>query len=191
MATRAEDLIRRHRYTVGDYQRMGEAGILGADDRVELIEGEIVDMAPIGSAHAGTVDYLVAAFLRAVGDRAIVRSQNPVVLGSRSAPQPDVLLVRPRSDFYRLAHPVAADVLLAVEVADATLRYDRETKIPLYARHGVPEAWLVDIEASALHVFREPSAEGYLHETRVTDLAAVTVERLPGVTLDLRSLFGA
>jgi len=190
MATRAEDLIRRHRYTVEDYQRMGQAGILAEDDRVELVEGDIVEMAPIGTVHAGTVDYLVAALLRGVGELAIVRSQNPVILGTRSEPQPDLLLVRPRSDYYRLAHPIAGDALLAVEVADTTLRYDREVKIPLYARHGIPEAWLIDLEAKALYAFREPSAEGYRREAHITDLGAVGIERLPGVTLDLRALFG-
>ena len=190
MATRPEDLIRRHRYTVDEYRRMGETGILGEDDRVELIEGEVIETAPIGSVHAGTVDYLVGALLRGVGDRAIVRSQNPVALGSRSEPQPDLTLLQPRPDFYRSRHPTPADVFLVVEVADTTQRYDRQVKLPLYARHGIPEAWIVDLESNALSVFREPSADGYRREERISDLGSVTVERLPGANLDLRGLFG-
>jgi len=190
MATRPEDLIRRHRYTVDEYRRMGEAGILGEDDRVELIEGEVIEMAPIGTVHAGTVDYLVGVLLRGVGDRAIVRSQNPVALGSRSEPQPDLTLLQPRPDFYRSRHPTPADVFLVVEVADTTQRYDRQVKLPLYARHGIPEVWIVDLESNALHVFRDPSADGYRSEARVADLGAVPVKGIPGITVDLRALFG-
>jgi hypothetical protein len=189
MATRAEDLIRRHRYTVEEYLRMGEAGILRADDRVELIEGEIAEMAPIGSRHAAFVRRLQRALDRAVGERAIVSVQNPIVLGPRSAPQPDLALLQPRADFYEPAHPGPADVILLVEVADTTQRYDRQVKLPLYARHGVPEAWLVDLEENAIEVFREPSADGYRHAERLADLTAVPVAGLPGASVDLRGLF--
>jgi Uma2 family endonuclease len=189
MSTRAEDLIRRHRYTVEDYLRMGEGGILRADDRVELIEGEIVDMAPIGSRHAGKVERLRRILERALGDVVLVFTQNPIVLGPRSALQPDLALLQPRADFYEPAHPGPADVILLVEVADTTQRYDRQVKLPLYARHGVPEVWLVDLEENAIEVFREPSADGYRHAERLADLTAVPVAGLPGVAVDLRELF--
>src|SRR5690606_20818239 len=117
-------------------------GILRPDDRVELIEGEIIDVAPIGSRHAGTVDYLATALTTAVARRAIVRVQGPVTLDAYSQTEPDVALLRPRSDYYRAAHPTPSDVLLLVEVAEASLRYDRGVKIPLYARSGVAEVWL-------------------------------------------------
>ena len=107
MATRAEDLIRRHRYTVEEFLRMGEAGILRADERVELIEGEIAEMAPIGSRHAGTVKQIGAILMRTVGEGAIVSVQDPIILGPRSAPQPDLALLRPRADFYKAARLVA------------------------------------------------------------------------------------
>jgi Uma2 family endonuclease len=189
MATRAEDLIRRHRYTVEEYLRMGEAGILRADDRVELIEGEIVDMAPIGSRHAGTVNHLLTVLGAAAQGRFILASQNPVVLRIRSATQPDLALLRWRADFYKASHPQAEDVLLLVEVADTTQRYDRQVKLPLYARHGIPEVWLVDLEENAMEVFREPSADGYRQAERLADLTAVPVAGLPGLSVDLRELF--
>ena len=189
MATRAEDLIRRHRYTVEEFLRMGEAGILRADERVELIEGEIAEMAPIGSRHAGTVKQIGAILMRTVGEGAIVSVQDPIILGPRSAPQPDLALLRPRADFYKAAHPQAKDVLLVIEVADTTQRYDRQVKLPLYARHGVTEVWLVDLEQNAMEVFREPSADGYRHAERLADLTSVSVAGLPGVVVDLRELF--
>jgi Uma2 family endonuclease len=190
MATPAEDLIRRHRYTVEEYLRMGEAGILRADERVELIEGEIAEMAPIGSRHAGTVKQLGALVMKASAGHAIVSVQDPIVLGPRSAPQPDLALLRARDDFYKASHPQAQDVLLVIEVADTTQRYDRQVKVPLYARHGIPEVWIVDLESNALHVFRDPSADGYRSEARVADLGAVPVKGIPGITVDLRALFG-
>jgi Uma2 family endonuclease len=190
VATRAEDLIRRHRYTVEDYRRMGEAGVLGEDDRVELIEGEIVDMTPAGSRHAGTVARLNRALDRAVGDHALVWVRNPIRLGDRSEPEPDLALLGPRAGDYTDRLPEAGDVLLVIEVSGTSQRYDREVKIPLYARHGVPEGWLVDLEADALHAFREPSAEGYRQEARIANLGSVAIERLPGVTLDVGTLFG-
>jgi len=133
--------VRRHRLTVDDFHRMGEAGILRADERVELIDGEVIDMAPIGSNHAGTVGFLAKRLERAVGDSAVVFVQNSLLLTASSEPQPDIMLLKPRTDFYRSAHPHPEDVLLIVEVADTTLAYDRDIKVPLYARHAIPEAW--------------------------------------------------
>ncbi len=168
---------------------MGEAGILHEDDRVELIEGDIVDMTPIGSWHAGAVAHLGRLLDRAVGDCAIVWVQNPVILNNLSEPEPDLALLLPRRDFYKPAHPRPEDVLLIVEVADSSLRYDREVKVPLYARHGIPEVWLVDVESKALAVYRLPDGDSY-REVYVPDsLAAVTPAMLSEVSLDLGSLF--
>jgi Uma2 family endonuclease len=153
MSSPAPDLYRKHRLTVHDFHRMGEAGILSINSRMELIEGEITDMAPIGSRHAAIVKQLMALFVRAVGARAIVSVQDPIILGEYSEPEPDLALLRPRDDFYALALPRADDVFLIIEVADTTLRYDREIKIPLYARHGIPEVWLIDVEGRTLTIF--------------------------------------
>ena len=156
MSHAATDLPRRHRLTVDDYYRMAEVGILDPEARVELIDGEIIDMAPPGSPHAGTVTYLTEVLMRAVDGRAIVLVQNPVRLSQYSEPQPDLALLRPRDDFYRERHPRADDVLLIVEVAASSLRFDRKTKLPLYARHGIPEMWLVDLGGRRLVRYRAP-----------------------------------
>jgi len=189
MSSAAEDLIVRHRLTVEDYQRMGEAGILHEDARVELIDGEIIDMSPIGSRHSGTVNQLSRLFERAIGEHAIVAAQNPFILGNHSEPQPDIALLKPRDDFYKHSHPQSRDVLLVVEVAESSLRYDREIKIPLYARHGIPEVWLVDLENNQLRVFSDPSEGAYRNLVTPTSLKSITPVRLPKVSLDLSGLF--
>jgi Uma2 family endonuclease len=167
------DQPRRHSITVTEYFRMGEAQVFAHDARLELMEGEIVEMAPIGSAHAAVVDTL-AALLRELAPRAMVRVQNPLVLGERSAPQPDVALLRPRADRYYNSHPTAVDALLVVEVADTTLKYDLEVKRPLYARAGVAELWIVDINRRELQVFREPKSDYSIYRVLTrSDNAAV------------------
>jgi len=153
-------------FTVAEYHKMAEAGILSEDDRVELLEGEIVAMSPIGSRHAACVDRLAQCLVVQVGGRAIVRVQNPIRLGEHSEPQPDVALLKPRPDFYASSHPGPEHVLLVIEVAETSAAVDREVKVPLYARFGVPEVWLVDLAGDQVEVFREPSAEGY-REVRV------------------------
>jgi len=167
---------------------MGETGVFAPEARLELIEGEIVEMAPIGSSHAGTVAILTRLLSRAAGDAAVVWVQNPVIIGERSVPQPDVALLKPRPDSYTRSHPLAADVLLVVEVSDATLAFDLGTKVPLYARAGIAETWVVDLQEHSLRVFRDPGASGYR-----TSFAAredkVNSAALPQVTVDLAALF--
>ncbi|MGD2154872.1 MAG: Uma2 family endonuclease [Gemmatimonadales bacterium] len=148
-------------FTVDEYYRMADVGILGEDDRVELLDGEIVRMTPIGSRHSACVDRLVRKFTEIPEQRAIVRVQNPLRLSQRSEPQPDLCLVRPRPDYYGGAHPGPGDAFLVVEVAETSLESDRDLKIPLYARAGVPEVWLVDLERRRVHLFRQPSEDGY------------------------------
>ncbi len=183
-------LLKRHRLTVDDYGRMGEAGVFAPDARVELIDGEVIDMAPIGTRHAAAVTRLDRLLQRAVGDQAIVRSQNPLRLGDRSEPEPDLLLLVPRTDFYASGHPVAGDVLLLIEVADSSVRYDREIKLPLYARHGITEVWLVDLEAGMLRFFRGPQGERYTDITATETPGPTPVAALPGVVVDLAGLLG-
>ena len=168
---------------------MGQTGIFSENDRVELIEGDIVDMAPIGSSHAGTVKYLINILKVAVGERAIVSAQDPLVLDRHSEPQPDITLLKPRADFYRSAHPRPEDVLLLVEVADTTLRYDREVKLPLYARHAIPEVWIVDLEGRGLCVYREPAEAGYRHAQTIKHPAILVTVTLPDTSIDLSGLF--
>jgi Uma2 family endonuclease len=180
---------RRHRLTVADYYRMGEVGILAPDARVELIEGEIIDMAPPGDSHAGTVDQLASVFGAAVAGRAHVRVQNPLRLGEHSEPQPDVSVLRRRADFYKSGHPRPADALLVVEVADTSLRFDRDDKIPLYAHHGIPEVWLIDLEAKCLVRYRKPQQGAYVLVDQPDLASPLEIAALPGTRIQLSSLF--
>ncbi|MBM2812426.1 MAG: hypothetical protein HW416_3185 [Chloroflexi bacterium] len=151
----------KRQFTVADYYRMAEAGILTEDDRVELIEGEIVEMPPIGDRHASCVDRTTVLFARLFGGRAHLRIQNPLRSSNRSEPVPDLMLLRPRPDFYASGHPTPSDVLLLVEVSDSSEAYDRRVTLPLYAREGVQEVWIFDLGRSVVRVHREPSPTGY------------------------------
>jgi Uma2 family endonuclease len=153
--------ISRHCFTVAEFERMGEAGIFAKDARLELIEGEIVEMSPIGSRHAACVKFLSRYLNRAIGDEALVSTQDPIQLDDYSEPQPDVALLRLRDDFYRHAHPTPDDVLLIIEVADTTLDYDRLVKVPLYARAGIREVWIVNLPAEQIEIYAEPAGDAY------------------------------
>lgn len=183
-------LLTRHRLTVADYYRMGEAGIFAPDARVELIEGEIVDMAPIGARHGSAVKRLNAMLVAAVGSRAVVSVQDPLRLSDLSEPEPDLMLLKPRADFYADAHPGAADVLLLIEVADTSARYDCEIKLPLYARHGVPEVWIVDLPARLLRLYREPLGEDYGQSSTTATPGRTPIAALPGIEIDLAPILG-
>ena len=153
--------LSRHKLSAEDYHQMGRAGILAENSRVELVEGELIDMAPIGSLHASVVTTLSMFFARQVGELAIVSTQNPISLPPDSEPQPDIMLLKPQPDRYRNALPTAADVMLLIEVADATSKYDREIKLPLYARHGIAEVWLIDLKGGTVEIYGEPGNKGY------------------------------
>ena len=161
--------VTTRRFTVEEYHRMGEAGILGCDERLELIAGRIVVREPIVARHAATVDRLTRLWTSRLGERAIVRVQNPVQFPEADSElQPDILLLRPRDDFYAAGHPRVADVLLLIEVADTTLRLDRRVKIPLYADVGVVETWLCDLVAERVEVYREP-VDGTYRDVRTRE----------------------
>jgi Uma2 family endonuclease len=173
----------RHRITASDYHKMAEAGILGEQDRVELIEGEIVDMAPIGSKHAYVVNRLSSLFTLAAGDAYLVSTQNPIGLDERSEPQPDIALLRPGNYMDRLPDPT--DVLLIVEVASSSGEYDRGIKLDLYARHGIPEVWLLDLTGNELLVCRAPSNGQYQSIEKPVAGACVYPLLVPGVEMRL------
>ena len=178
----------RHKWSADQFEKLGQAGVLGEDARVELINGEMIEMAPIGSRHASAVNTLSMLLARAVGESAIVSTQNPLRLSEDSEPQPDLMLLAPKPDRYRAALPRPQDVLLLIEVADTTVAYDRGTKLPLYARQGVPEVWLIDLDGKRLEVYREPGAAGY---GRSLDLGAgdsISPAALPAVALPLRDI---
>jgi Uma2 family endonuclease len=141
-----------YRFTVKDYHRMSEADVFDPDDRVELFDGRVFDMAPVGSRHAACVKRLAARFASGIGERAILSVQDPIYLDDRSEPQPDLALLRPRSDYYAAEHPHPADVLLVVEVAETTLEYDLHDKAPRYLAVGIPEVWVIDVVREVVHM---------------------------------------
>ena len=153
--------IARHFFTVAEFERMGEAGIFAEEARLELIEGEIVEMSPIGSRHAACVKFLSRFLNATVRDTALVSIQDPIQLDDYSEPQPDVALLRLREDFYRHAHPKPTDVLLIIEVADTTVDYDRLVKVPLYAKAGIREVWVINLPAEQIEIYAEPAGGKY------------------------------
>jgi len=181
--------FRRHAVKAQEYLRMGEAGVFAPEARLGLIEGEIVETAPFGRRHAGVLNALNRLLSRVVLDRALVSVQNPVVLGDRSVPQPELALLEPRSDNYSSAHPRAADVLLVVELADTTLAFDTGTKLPLYARGGVREAWVVDLRERAVHVYRDPSQNGERTHVAAGMGESLGMLALPGARIAADALF--
>ena len=182
--------VARRALTVAEYHRMGEVGILTERDRVELIEGELIAMSPIGSEHAGTVNALNRLLVQAVGERGVVAVQNPVRLDDLSEPQPDFAVLKPRADDYRRATPRSADVLLIVEVADTSLAYDRDVKRSLYARYGVPEFWIVNLAANEVEVCRAPTGDQYASVSHVGRDGVLEPELLSGVAIAVAAILG-
>src|SRR5581483_8823648 len=182
--------ITRHRWTVDEYYRMAELGILEPDARVELLDGEVVDMPPIGPEHAASVDDLGDLLVGRINERAIVRRQNPIRLGTSSEPEPDIVVVQRRADRYRSGHPTARDVLLVIEVSDSTLATDREVKGPLYAQAGIAEYWIVNLVDGQVEVHRDPTPNGY-QTTRVLRRGD-TIQPLafPEVTIVVADILG-
>jgi Uma2 family endonuclease len=177
---------RTPRITVDEFIRMDEAGLLAPDARVELIEGVIVDMAPIGPVHSRDVDLLSARFIRAVHEKAIVRTQGVVQLSDDTVPHPDITLMRFREDGYVDKHPGPSDILLIVEVADSSVDYDFGRKLKLYARFGVPEVWVLNVQTRTLHFFRGRIDTGYRERSSTQEPGIVPLPELG--TVDLSGL---
>lgn len=180
----------RYKLSVEDYHKLGAAGVLTEDSRVELIEGELIEMAPIGPKHASVVDTLVGLLAPQAGNQFRLSTQNPLTLMPRSEPQPDLMLLKPRADRYASSLPSAADVLAVIEVSDKTLEYDRGPKLSLYAHHGIPEYWIVDVQAKRIEVFRDPGPKGYTQELEFGPPDVVSPQALPGVSLNVAEIFG-
>jgi Uma2 family endonuclease len=151
----------KHRFNVKEYYRMAETGVLRPDARVELLNGEIIDMSPIGPFHGGVTNFLNQFFTNAAKNRWITSVQNPIRLDDHSEPQPDLVLLKPAPDFYRKHHPRPADVFLVVEVSDTTLEGDQTEKLPVYGRSDIAEVWIVNLNEFAVEVYREPHFNGY------------------------------
>ena len=180
--------VKRRRFTVHDYHRMGEAGILHEDDRVELIEGEIVEMAAIGTRHFSCVNRLNRLLVMSVDDEAVISVQNPVRLNKHTELQPDLAVIRPRD--YRESLPEPDDVLLLIEVSDTTLAYDRGVKLPLYARAGIREVWIVDLVGEVIERHSDPSGDGYRGLERARRGGKIEPPALPELSLSVDAVLG-
>jgi Uma2 family endonuclease len=183
-----QTLLPRHRIDVDQYYQLAEEGILAPDARVELIDGEIIDMPPIGPSHSAVLSRLAALFYRAVTAQGHVRIQLPVRLDRFSEPVPDLALLRARDDDYSRGHPSPAEALLLIEVSHSTLSFDRNMKIPLYGRHGIPEVWIVDIEGLRVQFFRSLGDGRYEDVQTTSSPGLVSPTMLPEITVDLKDL---
>lgn len=182
--------LQKRYFNVDEYYLMVEAGVLKPDDRVELIEGEVIKMSPIGSPHAACVSRLNRLLQTLPELDAIVAVQNPVRLNQLSEPVPDLALLQPRKDFYAERHPVPADVLLIIEVGDTTALADRAVKLPLYARSGIREVWLVNLPQQLIEVFSEPADGGYQTTDRYQSGETVVANTIAGVSLAVNEILG-
>jgi len=178
----------KHLTNLDEWRRLGEANIFPPGSHVELIDGEILDMAPIGSNHAGHLKRINNFFTLLVAGKAIVSVQDPLQLGDLSEPEPDFMLLKPNADFYSSRHPVAGDVLLLIEVADSSLQFDQNQKLRLYALHGIPEYWLLNLNDSCLEVYRKPLGENYAEKTTLYVNDQVTLSQLPELTIQISSI---
>jgi Uma2 family endonuclease len=178
----------RRRTDVQQYEWMARAGMFGADERTELLDGEVIAVAAMNVRHAWTVNQLMRRFLAAVGDRAHVAVQTPLKLSELSLPEPDLLVARARADGYRMQHPAAADAWLVVEVADTSARVDRIVKLPLYARAGVAAVWIVDLERRCVSLHSQPTDAGYGMAREEKSPGIEAVPGLDGIAIDLSGL---
>ena len=183
------DGLSRHRVTVDEYCRMAEDGRLDPDARIELIEGEIVEMAPMRASRAGDLTKLMYLFIRCFGGSALCRARMPLRLDNYSEPEPDLALLVPREDFYEERHPTAADVFLLIEVNDSSSGRDPNTKISLYARNGVPEVWILDLKRKRLDFYRAPRGGTYTDVSSTANPGVIALPVPPGITVDLSNWF--
>lgn len=179
-----------HRFNVKEYHRLVEGNILHEDDRVELIEGRIIDMAPIGSKHAACVDRLNHLLSMKLQMKTIVHVQNPIQIDDESEPMPDIVLLRKKDDFYAESLPTVNDIILVIEVADSSLEYDRETKIPLYARANIQEVWLVNLIENIIEVYSDPSPDGYNVIIKHRHNQTISPKAFPDITFKAFEVLG-
>lgn len=173
--------IPKRLFSVAEYHKLAETGILREEDRVELINGEIIEISPIGPKHAGNMGRLAQFLTLLFRENAIIRVQSPVQLGTYSEPEPDLAILKPREDFYTTSHPRPNEIMLLVEFADTSLSYDQKIKLPLYASHNIPETWLIDLLENRIMVFEHPKGEQYLNINTFQKGEAVQSTVLPEI----------
>ncbi|GAB4255850.1 MAG: Uma2 family endonuclease [Methylomicrobium sp.] len=179
----------KHLTDIDEWRRLGEAGIFPPDSRLELINGEILEMSPIGCNHAGHLNRILNKLLKLLtSETAIASVQNPLQLGDLSEPEPDFMLLKPNPDFYSTRHPVAADVLLLIEVADSSLDFDRNQKMHLYALHRISEYWLLNLKDSCVEIYRKPAGDLYAEKRTLTTGDSIALSELPDITIAIGDL---
>ncbi|NEO56847.1 MAG: Uma2 family endonuclease [Okeania sp. SIO3B5] len=182
--------LQKRKLTVKEYYQMAEVGILKPDERVELIAGEIIKMAPIGIPDAGCVRRLNGIFNKLLSGKAIVDAQNPIDLNNESEPQPDLVLLKWRDDYYAEKHPQPEDILLLVEVADSSIKYDREVKVDLYAENGICEVWLININQQLVEVYRQPVENSYQYQQQFSREQNLTIQAFEDINLSVDEILG-
>ena len=187
----AQPRLNTFRLNVSQYHQMSEAGIFSENDKVELINGEIIEMSPIGRRHTACVNRLNSVFPQLLGKKVIVAVQNPIILNNLSEPEPDIALLQPRADFYESGHPQPQDIFLLIEVADSSLEYDRDVKIPLYASSGITEVWLVDIYEQVIIVYRYPSENGYSDIQKLSRGEKMSIQAFSEINLVVDDILGS
>ena len=187
-AAPVQKLLRR--FTVAEYHHLAEIGILKQDERVELVDGAIFSMSPMHSRHASIIARLETSLRQQLSSRFQVRVQLPITLSNESEPEPDIVIVQHRDDFYEQAHPKPTDVAVVIEVSASTLAYDRDTKMPVYARSGIGEFWLVDVDAEIVTVFADPREDNYGTRTVVEAPKPIVSATIDGLTIPLEACFG-
>ena len=178
----------KHKVSVSEWHKMGEYNIFPPEARMELIKGDIIDMAPIGRSHASCVRHLIKLFSERIGKAALLDVQNPILLGNLSEPEPDLVLLRPASHFYREKHPTAKDVFLLIEVSDTTVKHDREEKMPLYAADGIVESWLIDLNELQVEVYLNPTANGYANKRILGSDDILIPKQLPHIEIPVSDI---
>lgn len=180
-----------HKFTTEQYQLMGKAGIFHPEARLELIDGEIVIMSPIGLKHAVTINRLNRFLVQGIREQGIVSIQNSFRISQYSEPEPDIAILKHRDDFYAGKFPSSEDILLIIEVADSSLKYDQTTKLSLYAEQNIPEYWIVNLERNILEVYRQPQNKSYLKQSLIdTDGITFAPIAFPEMTMTLKEIYG-
>ncbi len=184
-------LLKHRQFTVEQYHRMGETGILHEDDRVELIEGEIVDMTPVGIRHKACVKRLNTLFNSLINtNQALIGVQDPLILDEYNEPEPDIVLFHYRQDYYENQHPSAEDALLVIEVADTSLPYDQNIKVPLYAKSHIQELWIVDLQSNSVQTYRSSNGESFQEIQTYSEQDTITPLAFPKHSISVSSIFG-
>ncbi|MCK4841111.1 MAG: Uma2 family endonuclease [Methylococcales bacterium] len=188
MSVSTENFYKKHLTNLAEWKKLGEANIFPPGSRLELINGEIIEMAPIGSNHSGHINRLNQLLARFIANQAIVSVHNPVQLGDLSEPEPDLMLLKPNADFYSSQHPDASHVLLLIEVADSSLKFDQNQKLRLYALHNIPEYWLLNVNDACLEVYSQPHNGLYAEKTTLRSGDEITLSQLSNINIKIADI---